>query len=57
MGLADVIEIGKKIGYNFENVRIVAIQPKDTSGGEELSETIRKKIPELAERVLREMES
>ncbi len=55
IGLADVIGVGKKIGYNFDNVRIVGIQPKETSRGDSLSETIKEKLPYLAEKVLREI--
>lgn len=55
IGLVDVIQVGKRIGYNFSNVRIVGIQPSEVSLGDSLSETITKKLPILAERVLKEI--
>ncbi len=53
--LIDVIKVGKKIGYDFKNVRIVGIQPKKVSWGDRLSKTIEKKLPTLAEKVLKEI--
>jgi len=55
IGLVDVIQVGKRIGYNFSNVRIVGIQPSEVSLDDSLSETITKKLPILAERVLKEI--
>jgi len=55
IGLADVIQVGKRIGYNFSNVRIVGIQPGEVSLGDSLSEAVMKKLPALAERVLKEI--
>lgn len=55
IGLVDVIQVGKRIGYNFSNVRIVGIQPSEVSLGDSLSETVKKKLPALAERVLKEI--
>lgn len=55
IGLVDVIQVGKRIGYNFSNVRIVGIQPSEVSLGDSLSETVAKKLPALAERVLKEI--
>lgn len=52
--LVDVIQLGKKMGYDFGNVRIVGIQPEEVSRGDGLSETIAKRLPALAEKVLRE---
>ena len=52
--LVDVIQLGKKMGYDFGNVRIVGIQPEEISRGDGLSETIEKRLPALAEKVLRE---
>ena len=57
IGLIDVIQVGKKIGYDFGNVRIVGIQPKEVSRGDSLSEIIEEKIPVLAERVLKEIDN
>ena len=57
MDLIDVIQVGKKIGYNFGNVRIVGIQPKEVSCGDSLSEVIEEKMPVLVERVLREIDN
>ena len=54
INLVDVIQLGKKMGYNFSNVRIVGIQPKEISRGDRLSEIIEEKLPALAEKVLRE---
>ena len=53
--LIDVIKVGKKIGYDFDKVRIVGIQPKEVSRGDSLSETIEEKLPTLAEKVLKEI--
>ena len=53
--LVDVIQVGEKIGYNFKNVKIVGIQPQEVSRGDTLSETVEKKMPVLAERVLKEI--
>lgn len=55
MNLVDVIQVGKKIGYDFKNVKIVGIQPQEVSRGDTLSETLEKKMPVLAERVLKEI--
>jgi hydrogenase maturation protease len=55
--LIDVIQVGKKIGYNFDNVRIVGIQPKEVSRGDSLSEVIEEKMPVLVERVLKEIDN
>jgi hydrogenase maturation protease len=55
IGLADVIQVGKRIGYTFSNVRIVGIQPSEVSLGDSLSEKVMKKLPILAERVLKEI--
>jgi len=57
IGLIDVIQVGKTIGYNFDNVRIVGIQPKEVSRGDSLSEIIREKMSVLAERVLNEIDN
>ena len=54
INLVDVIQLGKKMGYNFGNVKIVGIQPEDISRSDRLSETIEKRLPALAEKVLRE---
>ena len=54
INLVDVIQLGKKMGYNFRKVRIVGIQPKEISRGDRLSEIIEEKLPALAEKVLRE---
>ena len=54
IGLTDVIQLGKKMGYDLSNVRIVGIQPKDISWGDGLSEVIKEKLPTLAEKVLSE---
>lgn len=53
--LADVIKVGKKIGYSFKDVKIVGIQPEEVSWGDTLSETIEKRLPALSERVLKEI--
>jgi hydrogenase maturation protease len=53
--LIDVIWVGRKIGHDFKNVRIVGIQPGEISWGDSLSETIEHKLPLLAETVLREI--
>ena len=55
IGITDVVQLGKKIGYNFGNVRIVGIQPKDVSRGDSLSEKVEEKLPTLADKVLREI--
>ena len=55
IGLVDVIQVGKRIGYNFSKVRIVGIQPGEVSWSDSLSETVAKKLPALAERVLKEI--
>jgi len=55
IGLVDVIQVGKRIGYNFSKVRIVGIQPSEVSWSDSLSETVAKKLPALAERVLKEI--
>lgn len=55
INLVDVIHVGKIIGHNFNNVRIVGIQPKEISRGDSLSVTVEKKLPVLAERVLKEI--
>ena len=55
IGLVDVIQVGKRIGYNFSKVRIVGIQPGEVSWSDSLSETVTKKLPALAERVLKEI--
>jgi len=55
IGLVDVIQVGKRIGYNFSKVRIVGIQPGEVSWSDSLSETVIKKLPALAERVLKEI--
>ena len=57
IGLIDVIQVGKKIGYNFGNVKIVGIQPKEVSRGDSLSEIIEEKMPVLVERVLKEIDN
>jgi hydrogenase maturation protease len=57
ISLVDVVQVGKKIGYDFGNVRVVGIQPKDVSPGENLSEIIREKLPALVERVLKEIDN
>jgi hydrogenase maturation protease len=55
INLVDIIQVGKKIGYNFKDVKIVGIQPQDVSRGDALSETVEKKMSVLAERVLKEI--
>lgn len=55
--LVDVIQVGKRIGYNFNNVRIVGIQPGEVSWGDSLSEIVKEKLPALAERVLKEIDN
>jgi hydrogenase maturation protease len=55
--LADVVQVGKKVGYDFGKVRIVGIQPKDVSPGQNLSEVIEQKLPALVERVLKEIDN
>lgn len=54
--LVDVIQLGKQLGYRLDKVRIVGIQPKEVSWGDRLSEVIEEKLPELAGRVLSELE-
>lgn len=55
--LVDVIQVGKKIGYNFNNVRIVCIQPGEVSQGDSLSEIVTEKLSALTERVLKEIDN
>jgi len=55
--LVDVIQVGKKIGYNFNNVRIVGIQPGEVSQGDSLSEIVTEKLSALTERVLKEIDN
>lgn len=57
ISLIDVIQVGKRIGYNFKNVRIVGIQPGEVSWGDSLSEIVEEKLPALAERVLKEIDN
>jgi hydrogenase maturation protease len=57
IGLVDVIQVGKKIGYDFGSVRIVGIQPKEVSRGDSLSDVLEEKIPILVERVLKEIDN
>jgi hydrogenase maturation protease len=57
ISLVDVVQVGKMVGYNFENVKIVGIQPKDVSRGDNLSEIIEEKMPALVERVLKEIDN
>lgn len=57
ISLVDVVQVGKKVGYDFSNVRIVGIQPKDVSRGDNLSEIIEEKMPALVERVLKEIDN
>lgn len=57
INLVDIVQLGKKLGYDFSNVRIVGIQPKDVSRGDKLSKIIEEKIPDLVERVLREIDN
>jgi hydrogenase maturation protease len=53
--LVDVIQLGKKLGYSMDKVRIVGIQPAEVGWGSRLSKIIEEKLPELAGRVLREI--
>jgi len=53
--LVDVIQLGKKLGYPMDKVRIVGIQPAEVGWGSRLSKIIEEKLPELAGRVLREI--
>ena len=53
--LIDVIQLGEKLGHDIGKVRIVGIQPKETTWGDSLSEIIEKKLPELAGKVLSEI--
>ena len=55
IGLIDVVHLGKKLGYDLSRVRIVGIQPEDISRGDFLTETIKEKLPHLAEKVLSEL--
>jgi hydrogenase maturation protease len=57
IGLVDVIQVGKEIGYDFGNVRIVGIQPKEVSRGDRLSDVLEEKMPTLVEKVLKEMDN
>lgn len=57
ISLVDVVQVGKKLGYDFNNVRIVGIQPADVSRGDNLSEIVEEKMPALVERVLKEIDN
>ncbi|MGC8817369.1 MAG: hydrogenase maturation protease [Candidatus Hadarchaeum sp.] len=54
--LVDVIKLGKQLGHDLSNVKIVGIQPKEVGWGDRLSNIIEEKLPELAVRVLSELE-
>ncbi|HID60520.1 MAG TPA: hydrogenase maturation protease [Hadesarchaea archaeon] len=53
--LVDVMQVAKRIGYEFKNVRVVGVQPADVSWGDKLSGVLSEKLPDLAERVLKEI--
>lgn len=57
IGLVEIIQVAKRIGYDFSNVRIVGIQPYEVSRGDGLSDAIEEKLPALAERVLKEIDN
>lgn len=54
IGLAEALKIGDKIGFDFSNVVIVGIEPKDVSRGEKLTDIVAEKIQALAKRALTE---
>jgi len=56
LGILETLQIAKKIGKLPEKIIIIGIEPKEIDWGLELSPEIEKKIPDLIDLVLKEIE-
>jgi len=55
IGLAEVLQVGSQIGYDFSRATIVGIQPREILRGENLSPEVEARLPDLADKVLEEI--
>ncbi|MEM2878661.1 MAG: hydrogenase maturation protease [Candidatus Hadarchaeales archaeon] len=52
IGLIEVLQVAKRIGYSFGNVTVVGIQPAEVCPGCGITEPVRSSFPEAVERIL-----
>jgi hydrogenase maturation protease len=55
IGLAEILQVGSQIGYDFSRATIVGIQPREILRGENLSPEVEARLPDLADKVLEEI--
>jgi len=57
LGLAQALDIAKKIGRAPEQIRIIVVEPEKIDYSLELTEILKQKIPEIIETVLGEIKN